>query len=146
MKNKAIRYARVLPLKFVIFLVPVCLMAVLTVGTVVSLPVNDFVTGLISDPTFTGRSDVWKFALEHMREHPWIGYGFDTFWNMSNLINGGYELETWAATAGHAHNDDSNQEQHRYFVEPSIEHMATSVFTTGKAFYLCATHVVIANQ
>lgn len=101
---EAIRYTRFLPLKFVIFLVPVCLMAVLTVGTVVSLPVNDFVTGLISDPTFTGRTDVWKFALEHMREHPWIGYGFDTFWNMSNLINGGYELETWAATAGHAHN------------------------------------------
>lgn len=101
---EAIRYTRFLPLKFLLFLVPVGLMAVLTVGTVMSLSVQDFVTSLISDPTFTGRTDVWKFSLEQMRAHPWIGYGFDTFWNMSNLINGGYELETWAATAGHAHN------------------------------------------
>lgn len=101
---EAIRYARFLPIKFVIFLTPVCLMAVLTFGTVLNQSVQDFVSGLISDPTFTGRTDVWKFAIEHMQAHPWIGYGFDTFWNMSNLINGGYEIETWAATAGHAHN------------------------------------------
>ena len=99
-----IRFVRLLPLQYLAAIIPVGLMLLLTVGTVVSLPVQDFVTGLISDPTFTGRTEIWKFALEQLRAHPWVGFGFDTFWNMSHLINGGYEIETWASRAGHAHN------------------------------------------
>lgn len=99
-----IRYSRSLILKLVLFLLPVTLMAALTFGTVLSPSLYDFVAGLISDPSFTGRSEIWKFALEQSKAHPWTGFGYETFWSMSNLINGGYEIETWAATAGHAHN------------------------------------------
>lgn len=101
---ETIRLVRFLPLQFLAFFIPVGIMAALTVGTVFSLPLQDFVTGLISDPSFTGRTDVWKFGIEQVRTHPWVGFGYDTFWNMSHLVNGGYELETWAAAAGHAHN------------------------------------------
>lgn len=99
-----IRLVRVLPLQFLVFIIPVGLMATLTVGTVLSYTLHDFVSSLISDPSFTGRDAIWKFAFEQFRAHPWIGFGFDTFWNMSHLVNGGYEIETWAASAGHAHN------------------------------------------
>nr|WP_286201936.1 O-antigen ligase [Ochrobactrum sp. SFR4] len=99
-----IRSVRLLPLQFLIFIIPVGLMAVLTVGTVLNPSIADFVSGLIADPTFTGRTDIWKFTFEQIRLHPWIGFGYDTFWNMSYLVNGGYEIETWAARAGHAHN------------------------------------------
>lgn len=101
---QAVRYSRFLTLKMLVFLVPVVLMAVLTVGTVLNSDIKDFVSSLITDPSFTGRTEVWVFVLEQMRAHPWIGNGFDSFWGMSNLVNGGYEIETWAATAGHAHN------------------------------------------
>jgi len=99
-----IRTVRILPLQLLAFFIPIGLMAALTVGTVLNLSLYDLVSSLISDPTFTGRTDVWKFAFEQLRAHPWIGFGFDTFWNMSNLVNGGYDIETWAARAGHAHN------------------------------------------
>lgn len=99
-----IRTVRILPLQLLAFFIPIGLMAALTVGTVLNLSLYDLVSSLISDPSFTGRTDVWKFAFEQLRAHPWIGFGFDTFWNMSNLVNGGYDIETWAARAGHAHN------------------------------------------
>lgn len=99
-----IRTVRILPLQLLAFFIPIGLMAALTIGTVLNLSLYDLVSSLISDPSFTGRTDVWKFAFEQLRAHPWIGFGFDTFWNMSNLVNGGYDIETWAARAGHAHN------------------------------------------
>jgi O-antigen ligase len=99
-----IRTVRILPLQLLAFFIPIILMAALTVGTVINPSLYDFVSSAISDPSFTGRTDIWKFAFEQLRAHPWIGFGFDTFWNMSNLVNGGYDIETWAARAGHAHN------------------------------------------
>lgn len=101
---ETIRFARLLPLQFLAFIIPVGLMALLTVGTVLNPSLLDFVSSAMSDPSFTGRDAVWKFAFEQIRAHPWIGFGYDTFWNMSHLVNGGYEIETWAARAGHAHN------------------------------------------
>ncbi|RBO92155.1 O-antigen ligase family protein [Pseudochrobactrum asaccharolyticum] len=99
-----IRTVRILPLQLLAFFIPIVLMAALTVGTVLNPSLYDFVNSAISDPSFTGRTDIWKFAFEQLCAHPWIGFGFDTFWNMSNLVNGGYDIETWAARAGHAHN------------------------------------------
>ncbi len=99
-----IRTVRILPLQLLAFFIPIILMAALTIGTVINPSLYDFVSSAISDPSFTGRTDIWKFAFEQLRAHPWIGFGFDTFWNMSNLVNGGYDIETWAARAGHAHN------------------------------------------
>lgn len=99
-----IRTVRILPLQLLAFFIPIILMAALTIGTVLNFSLYDLVSSAISDPSFTGRTDIWKFAFEQLRAHPWIGFGFDTFWNMSNLVNGGYDIETWAARAGHAHN------------------------------------------
>ena len=43
-------------------------------------------------------------------------------------------------------NYDSQQYQNRHFIEPAIKDMAAGVFATGKTFYLCAAHVVVADQ
>jgi O-antigen ligase len=32
------------------------------------------------DPTLTGRTDLWMAALASISRHPWLGYGFNTFW------------------------------------------------------------------
>ena len=58
----------------------VLLIAALTVGTVLSPTLRSLVTGLISDPTFTGRDDIWRFACARIADRPWLGYGYLSFW------------------------------------------------------------------
>jgi O-antigen ligase len=61
-------------------LVLVGLIAALTVGSVMSPALNGILKALISDPTFTGRDEIWKFALQRIAERPWFGYGYASFW------------------------------------------------------------------
>lgn len=58
----------------------VAAVAALTAGAVVSPRLHAASAALISDPTFTGRNEIWKFSLEHIAERPWGGYGFVGFW------------------------------------------------------------------
>lgn len=67
-------------LAVVVHLVLVGLIAALTVGSVVSPTFNAMLKALISDPTFTGRDEIWKFALQRIAERPWLGYGYASFW------------------------------------------------------------------
>lgn len=32
--------------------------------------------------TLTGRTAIWSYVLDAMMEHPWIGHGFDSMWNV----------------------------------------------------------------
>lgn len=58
----------------------VAALACLTVGTVLSPQLHRILSALISDPTYTGRDEIWKFALAHIAERPWSGYGYASFW------------------------------------------------------------------
>ncbi|MBD0414755.1 O-antigen ligase family protein [Oryzicola mucosus] len=98
----AIQKARLLSLQLVLGLVPTGLMALLTVGSVIFKPVGDWAEMMLSDPTFTNRTDVWRFALDQLRGHMVAGFGFEAYWATSDLVNS--FRETWANTAGHAHN------------------------------------------
>ncbi|KXF78557.1 hypothetical protein ATN84_01830 [Paramesorhizobium deserti] len=97
-----IRRVRFLPLQMALAFIPVALMDLLTLGSVIFKPVGELVAALISDPTFTNRTEIWRFAINRLQEHPLIGYGFEAFWASSDLR--GTFQETWAASAGHAHN------------------------------------------
>lgn len=61
-------------------LVLVVLIAALTIGSVMSPALYAMLKALISDPTFTGRDEIWKFALQRIAERPWFGYGYASFW------------------------------------------------------------------
>ncbi len=58
----------------------VAVIACLTVGTVMSPQLYRLGAALISDPTYTGRDEIWKFALARIAEKPWLGYGYASFW------------------------------------------------------------------
>jgi O-antigen ligase len=58
---------------------------------------------IMPDPTFTGRADVWKFALDHVAQRPITGYGFASFWGTEQVVYG-MSGAGWANTAYHAHN------------------------------------------
>jgi O-antigen ligase len=74
-----------------------------SIGSVYFAPVRAVVDLVMSDPTFTGRDEIWRFAMDHVAQHPITGYGFSTFWGTEQVVYG-MSGATWANTAGHAHN------------------------------------------
>ncbi|MFB2875810.1 O-antigen ligase family protein [Floridanema aerugineum] len=39
-----------------------------------------FLYGLGKDPTLTGRTDIWEFVIDKIKERPWLGFGYEAFW------------------------------------------------------------------
>jgi O-antigen ligase len=77
-------------------------MNVASIGSVYIAPIRA-VVDLVVDPTFTGRDQIWKFAIDHVMQRPITGYGFATFWGTEQVVYGMTGV-TWANTASHAHN------------------------------------------
>jgi O-antigen ligase len=94
---------RSLWLKRIMCFVPLIVMNLLTVGSVLS-PALGAVTRLLPlDPTFTGRSDIWQFALAAVAEKPIIGHGYAAFWDDVTARQTTQGAE-WATGAAHSHN------------------------------------------
>jgi exopolysaccharide production protein ExoQ len=55
------------------------------------------------DPTLTGRTVLWTFVAESIRQRPWLGYGFSAFWTSSNTASRAIIDELHWSTP-HAHN------------------------------------------
>ena len=94
---------RSLWLRGIIFLTPLVLLNVFSVGTVMSDTLAELVSKLPFDASFTGRTDVWTFALQALELRPLTGYGFEAFWGGSEMRNLPEGME-WTATAAHSHN------------------------------------------
>jgi O-antigen ligase len=82
---------------------PLCI-GILTIGSVSIAPVGALVESLVSDPTFTGRNDIWQFTLDRIAQRPLLGYGFQAFWGTSELVSAWTYLESWGFRASDAHN------------------------------------------
>jgi O-antigen ligase len=94
---------RSLWLKRIICFVPLIAMNLLTVGSVLSPALGSMTRLLPVDPTFTGRSDIWEFALAAVAEKPIIGHGYAAFWDDVTERQTAKGSE-WAVTAAHSHN------------------------------------------
>jgi O-antigen ligase len=79
------------------------LLNLISIGSIYIEPVRAVVGTVMADPTFTGRTDIWKFVVDHVAERPITGYGFATFWGTEQVVYG-MAGAGWANTAGHAHN------------------------------------------
>jgi O-antigen ligase len=75
----------------------------LSIGSMFFEPVRNLLDLVLTDSTFTGRTEVWQFVLEHVFERPITGFGFAAFWGTPNVVYGMGEYAIWANTAGHAH-------------------------------------------
>jgi len=75
----------------------------LSIGSIYIAPIHALVEVIMPDATFTGRTDIWKFAIDHIAQRPITGYGFATFWGTEQVVYG-MTGATWANTASHAHN------------------------------------------
>ncbi|KAB0680383.1 O-antigen ligase family protein [Aureimonas leprariae] len=58
----------------------VAAMAALTLGAAISPLLNDAVQFVLPGTTFTGRMDLWRYALDLMQPRQWTGWGFESFW------------------------------------------------------------------
>jgi O-antigen ligase len=90
-------------LRAIIFLTPLVLLNVFTVGTVMSDTLGELVSKLPFDTSFTGRTDVWTFAIQSLQLRLFTGYGFEAFWGGNEMRNLPEGME-WTATAAHSHN------------------------------------------
>jgi O-antigen ligase len=90
-------------LRAIILLTPLVLLNVFSVGTVMSDTLAELVSKLPFDASFTGRTDVWTFAIQALQLRPITGYGFEAFWGGSEMRNLPEGME-WTATAAHSHN------------------------------------------
>lgn len=97
------RLRGVLPMLGLIVGVPLAL-NLLSVGSVMFGPIHDLITHLMSDPTYTGRDVIWQFALAHVSQRPLFGFGYESFWQMPDLVAEWNYLESWGYRASDAHN------------------------------------------
>jgi O-antigen ligase len=96
--------ARTLQMRAIIIFAPLLLAAFLTVGSTVSDVARSIVEHLPGDSTFTGRTDIWRFAMTNMMMKPVTGYGFEAFWHTNAVVYGSEDPTQWAGTAHTSHN------------------------------------------
>jgi O-antigen ligase len=83
----------------------VALFNIVSIGSIYFEPLRNFLGLVLPDATFTGRTEIWEFVLDHIRDRPIVGYGFSTFWGTPEVVFGLGGYAVWANTVGHAHND-----------------------------------------
>ncbi len=77
-----------------------------TVGTVVFKDLGLLREALTPGNTYTGRTDIWRFAIEHIVQKPLAGFGFDSFWYSPGVYYGEKDWEAAWDVRGviHGHN------------------------------------------
>jgi O-antigen ligase len=90
-------------LRAIMLLSPLLLLNMLSVGTVMSDRLAAIAAAMPFDTSFTGRTEIWIFALQSLQPRLVFGYGFAAFWGTgaSRITLPGME---WAATVAHSHN------------------------------------------
>lgn len=96
-------YVRSFWLRSIILMAPLIMLNMLSVGTVISDGLAAIAKMLPLDSSFTGRVDIWDFAVQSVQAHPITGYGFSAFWGRG-AIEELPEGKEWAAYAAHSHN------------------------------------------
>jgi O-antigen ligase len=90
-------------LRAVMLLAPLLLLNLFSVGTVMNEGLAGIANMLPLDTSFTGRADIWTFALDSLKQRLPTGYGFAAFWGTDSIRNLP-EGKEWAETAAHSHN------------------------------------------
>ena len=85
--------ARSLTARALIAFGPLAVISFLTVGSVASDTARAIVAMLPIDASFTGRTEIWDFALDAIKAHPWKGQGFEAFWYSDNVRYGAEDFD-----------------------------------------------------
>ena len=80
---------RSLASRALLVLPPILALNLFTVGSVVWSWVKQLDAKFLPDPSFTGRDQIWLFAIEKLWQRPLTGYGFLAFWRTPSILYGG---------------------------------------------------------
>lgn len=83
---------------------PTIVLNVSTIGSLYFDAIKSINEAVLSDPTFTGRNDIWQFAVDNIRERAWFGHGFGAFWETPLTYFQPARDGSQATHASHAHN------------------------------------------
>jgi O-antigen ligase len=64
-------------------LIPVIITLIVITGSIAVIVVGNWeniLLGLGRDPTLSGRTTMWEVAIELIAKRPWLGYGYQGFW------------------------------------------------------------------
>ncbi|MGB9366528.1 MAG: O-antigen ligase [Xanthobacteraceae bacterium] len=90
--------------RYALVIAAVAVANLLTVGTVTIESVGKLITSLMPDASYTGRDEIWLFAIEHVLKKPITGFGFQAFWGTGDLLFNWGVNESWGLRASDAHN------------------------------------------
>ena len=79
-----------------------------SIGSIFFASIGDVLGAILPDPSFTGRTDIWKFALQQVAERPITGYGFAAFWGTKEIVYAMAGSSVWEYAAAQAHNSYLN--------------------------------------
>jgi O-antigen ligase len=74
-------------LRALLALGPLAVLLTATVGSVIYKPIDDIVQAVSPGQTFTGRTEIWKFAIDRLWQRPIFGFGFEGFWQSDFVLN-----------------------------------------------------------
>ncbi|AOO79978.1 O-antigen ligase family protein [Bosea vaviloviae] len=77
---------RSLWLRALLALGPLALLLTATIGSVLFKSIDTALQALSPGQTFTGRTEIWKFALDRLWNRPILGYGFEGFWRSDYVM------------------------------------------------------------
>ncbi len=80
------------------------MISALTVGSVISDTARSVLERLPLDVTFTGRTEIWGFAIDALAAHPWKGQGFEAFWYSDAVRFGAEDSTRWMVDVATSHN------------------------------------------
>ena len=98
--------AKTFRMRAVLCFLPLITMNLLSVGTIISPTLAELSRFLPFDTTFTGRNEVWKFAVASIMQRPIFGWGYLAFWGSDFVLNvdPGEAINDWVVIASHSHN------------------------------------------
>ncbi len=96
--------ARSIRIKALLAFGPLAVIGFLTVGSVASETARALLRALPIDVTFTGRTEIWAFALDALGAHPWKGHGFEAFWYSAAVRFGAEDSTRWMVEVATSHN------------------------------------------
>lgn len=90
--------------RYALLAATVLMVNLLTIGTVAIEPVGNLLAAVMPDSSFTGRDEIWRFAIDNVMAKPITGFGFQAFWATSDLVFNWDVNSSWGLRASDAHN------------------------------------------
>ncbi len=97
------RWLLVSPLVAILFGLCMTVATYLLASRLFGFDTSDVLLFLFHDATFTGRTQIWAFVWDYIKERPILGYGYQGFWGIPNSPKFRAELP-FIASMAHGHN------------------------------------------